>query len=114
MDPSNNVADLRTFLGMVQFLSRFVPDLATLAADLWALTKTTSEFVWSPEHDAALDRIKKAIASPKVSRNSTMWFHIADEKFCFVPSKWFGLIYVCSHMIKNTQCFISRKSIQNN
>ncbi|CAB4041510.1 Hypothetical predicted protein [Paramuricea clavata] len=65
MDPSNNVADLRTFLGMVQFLSRFVPDLATLAADLWALTKTTSEFVWSPEHDAAVDRMKKAITSPK-------------------------------------------------
>ena len=35
-----------------------------------------------------------------VSRNSMMWFHIADEKFCFVPSKWFRLIYVCSHMIK--------------
>ncbi|CAB3990866.1 Hypothetical predicted protein [Paramuricea clavata] len=65
MDSSNNVADLRTFLGMVQFLSRFVPDLATLAANLWALTKTTSEFVWSPEHDIAVDRIKKAITSPK-------------------------------------------------
>jgi hypothetical protein len=60
MDPSNNVADLRTFLGMVQFLSRFVPDLATFAADLWALTKTTS-----PEHDIAVDRIKNAITSPK-------------------------------------------------
>ena len=49
-----------------------------------------------------------------VSRNSMMWFHIADEKFCFIPSKWFCLIYVCSQMIKNTQCFISRKSMQNN
>ena len=48
---------------MVQFLSRFVPGLATLAADLWVLT--TSEFVWSPEHQTAVERIKKEITSPK-------------------------------------------------
>ena len=65
MGPLSNVADLRTFLGMVQFLSRFVPDLATLAVDLWELTKTTSEFIWSPEHETAVDRIKKAIIAPR-------------------------------------------------
>ena len=64
MDPSSNVDDLRSFLGMVQFLSRFIPGLATLAANLWALTKTTSEFVWSPEHQIAVDKIKKAIITP--------------------------------------------------
>lgn len=65
MDPSSNITDLRTFLGMVQFLSRFIPDLTTMAADLWALTKSTSEFVWSPEHQLAVYRIKKAITAPK-------------------------------------------------
>ena len=50
---------------MVQFLSRFAPDLATLAANLWALTKTTSEFIWSPEHDTAVNRIEEAITVPK-------------------------------------------------
>ena len=34
MDPSPNLADLQTFLGMVQFLSRFVPQLASLSACL--------------------------------------------------------------------------------
>ena len=29
MDPSPSLADLQTFLGMVQFLSRFVPQLAS-------------------------------------------------------------------------------------
>ena len=50
MDPSNNVADLRTFLGMVQFLSRFVPDLATLAADLvnlFGVLSTISRWIGS-------------------------------------------------------------------
>ena len=49
---------------VVQFPSRFIPDLASMAVNLWALTKKTSEFVWSPEHQSALDRIKKAIMAP--------------------------------------------------
>ena len=49
---------------MVQFPSRFIPDLASMAANLRALTKKTREFVWSPEHQSALDCIKKAIMAP--------------------------------------------------
>ena len=64
MDPSTSLADLQTFLGMVQFLSRFIHNLASIAASLWGLTKKTSEFVWSPEHQSAVDCIKKAIMSP--------------------------------------------------
>ena len=64
MDLSTSLANLQTFLGMVQFLSRFIPDLASMAANLWVLTKKTREFVWSPEHQSALDCIKKAIMAP--------------------------------------------------
>ena len=64
MDPSTSLADLQSFLGMVQFLSRFVPNLASIAANLRALTKKTSDFVWSPEHQSSVDRIKKAIVAP--------------------------------------------------
>ena len=49
---------------MVQFLSPFIPNLASIAANLWALTKKTSDFVWSPEHQSAVDRIKKTIVAP--------------------------------------------------
>ena len=34
MDPSTSLADLQSFLGMVQFLSRFIPNLASIAANL--------------------------------------------------------------------------------
>ena len=43
MDPSTCLADLQTFLGMTQFLSRFVPNLASVSAILWDLTKKSSE-----------------------------------------------------------------------
>ena len=65
MDPSSSLTDLQTFLGMVQFVSRFIPNLATAAADLWGLTKQTSDFIWGPEHQSAVDRIKQLITAPK-------------------------------------------------
>ena len=61
MDPSTSLADLQTFLGMVQFLSCFIPNLA---ASLWVLTKKTSEFIWIPKHQSAINCIKKAIVAP--------------------------------------------------
>ena len=63
MDPSPSLADLQTFLGMVQFLSRFVPQLASLSACLWDLTKKDSEFQWGPEHQLAVDKVKQAVTS---------------------------------------------------
>ena len=64
MDPSTSLGDLQTFLGMTQFFSRFLPNLASLAANLWNLTKQSSEFQWAPEHQSAVDNIKKAVTSP--------------------------------------------------
>jgi hypothetical protein len=61
MDPSTSLTDLQTFLGMVQFLSGFIPNLASESAVLWDLTKKSSESQWNPEHQAAVSKIKKLI-----------------------------------------------------
>jgi hypothetical protein len=44
MDPSASLTDLKTFLGIVQFFSRFIPNLASESAVLWDLTNKSSEF----------------------------------------------------------------------
>ncbi|XP_048583273.1 uncharacterized protein LOC125562956 [Nematostella vectensis] len=64
MDPSTSVQDLQSFLGAVQYLSRFIPNLASSSAPLPDLTKSGSEFVWSPEHQTSVNSIKQAIAAP--------------------------------------------------
>ncbi|KAK3703408.1 hypothetical protein QZH41_003904 [Actinostola sp. cb2023] len=64
LDPSSLLPDLQSFLGATQYLSRFIPHMASVAAPLWDLVKKSSEFVWSPEHQAAVDKIKQAIAAP--------------------------------------------------
>ena len=63
MDPSSNLVDLQSFLGMTQFLSRFVPHLASLSANLWDLNKKSSDFQWGPEQQSAVNNIKHAINS---------------------------------------------------
>ena len=64
MDPSTSLPDLQTFLGMVQYLGRYIPNLASVSAVLWDLTKSANEFQWNPEHQQAADRVKKLITSP--------------------------------------------------
>ena len=64
MDPTTSLNDLQTFLFLVQFLSRFIPNLASVAAVLWDLTKSSSEFQWNPEHREAVAEIKRMISSP--------------------------------------------------
>ena len=51
---------------MVIFLSCFIPNLANPVADLWGLTKKTNEFIWEPEHQFIVDRVKQLITAPTV------------------------------------------------
>ena len=56
MDLSTSLVTLQEFLRIVQ--------LAFTGAHLWGLTKKISEFVWSTEHQSAVDCIKKVITTP--------------------------------------------------
>ena len=48
---------------MVQSLSHLITNLATAAAEVWELTKTTRKFIWGPEHQYATDQIKQVITA---------------------------------------------------
>ena len=49
MTPPINAQELPSFLGMVNYLSRYTPDLATTTAPLRDLTKKDVIFVWTSE-----------------------------------------------------------------
>ena len=87
MDPSGSLADLQSFLGMTQFLSRFVPNLASISSSLWDLTKESSDFQLVPEHQSAVDRIKDAITSA----GSLQYFHSAKPVTIQVDASLCGL-----------------------
>ena len=58
-----NAAEVRSFLGLVNFTARFIPDLATVSAPLRQLTKSGEPFVWGPEQQQSFDELKKRLSS---------------------------------------------------
>ena len=58
-----NVSELRGFLGLVQYVVRYVPDLATVAAPLRELTKGSVEFHWGPDQERSFKKIQQLMSS---------------------------------------------------
>ena len=63
MTPPTNAQELQSFLGMVNYLSQYTPDLSTTTAPLRDLTKKDIIFVWGREHQKAFDNVKKAVTA---------------------------------------------------
>ena len=55
------VADVQRFLGLVNYLLRFIPNLATLHKPLQDMCKSNVLFHWSPNTEQAFQNIKNAI-----------------------------------------------------
>lgn len=65
-EPSSK-KDLQSFLGLVNFVSRFIPHFSTITAPLRALLKKNAIFRWLPIHQKAFDTLKKMVANMKAS-----------------------------------------------
>ena len=62
MPQPDNPQAIRRFLGMANFVSRFVPNMSKLSAPLRALTENGIEWTWSSTQTKAFEDVKKAIA----------------------------------------------------
>jgi len=65
--PTDHKALLR-FLGMVTFLSSWLPRLADMHKPLTALLKDDAEWTWTAAHQQAVDDIKNAVTNMPVLR----------------------------------------------
>ena len=52
-------SEVRSFLGLVNFCSRFIPDLATTAEPLKRLTRKNVAFSWENDQKIAFERVKE-------------------------------------------------------
>ncbi|XP_052746964.1 uncharacterized protein LOC128199832 [Bicyclus anynana] len=64
-DPSDRKA-LERFLGMVNYLSKFIPNYSESVAVLRGLLKKDTEWVWYPKHSEAIENLKKKLSSAPV------------------------------------------------
>ena len=69
MPPPENQTQLQQFLGMVTYLSPFIPSLSTHIAPLWELLKKDSEFMWNTNYQEAFNQIKQLVC-----KDTTLWY----------------------------------------
>ena len=69
MPPPDNKQQLQHFLGMVTYLSPFLPSLSTHTAPLRKLLKKESEFMWNPTYQEVFNQIKKVVC-----KDTTLWY----------------------------------------
>ena len=56
------VTELHSFLGLVNYLCKFIPYLSDLRQPLQELLKSKNEFYWTQVHEMAFNQLKEAIA----------------------------------------------------
>ena len=68
MPTPTNVKSLQQLLGMVQYLSKFLPQLSTITEPLCQLGHRDTEWKWSTIHDSAVHKVKDLICKAPVLR----------------------------------------------
>lgn len=58
----SSVEEVRSFLGLVNFVGKFIPNLATITEPLRLLTKKNTAFIWSQEHEFSFQKLKNSLA----------------------------------------------------
>lgn len=66
MPAPTDAKGVQRFIGLVNYLSKFVPHFSNLTEPLRNIQKSDSDFVWSPSCQDAFDRIKQKIISAPV------------------------------------------------
>lgn len=73
-EPSSK-EEVRSFLGLVNYMGKFVPDLATVTEPLRKLTKQQQRFVWEREQADAFAKLKECLSDP-----STLGYFDVDDR----------------------------------
>ncbi|CAI7731485.1 unnamed protein product, partial [Closterium sp. NIES-54] len=67
-NPPTNITELQSFLGFVNYVRRFVPDMAHLTAPLMDLLRKGVTFTWGEKEHAAFSTLKTVLCSLPVLR----------------------------------------------
>lgn len=61
----SKLSELQSFLGLVGYYRRFIPNFSTISAPLTNLTKKDVQFIWGPEQETSFEELKrKMITAP--------------------------------------------------
>ena len=92
-----NLSELRSFLGIVNYYNRFLPNLSTKLTPLYALLSKQAKWHWSPQQDEAFHLAKKAL------QKDSLVVHFDESKPVLLAcdASQYGLGAVLSHIMDN-------------
>lgn len=61
-----NTSEVRSYIGMVNFISRFIPNFSTTMAPISKLLSNDTPFEWGAEQDDSFDKILQEIRDPRI------------------------------------------------
>ncbi|XP_003738321.3 uncharacterized protein K02A2.6-like [Galendromus occidentalis] len=61
-----NISEVRSLLGLINYYGRFVDRLHRYKAVFEALLRKDTKFLWSPAHDQAFEKVKDVLSGPLV------------------------------------------------
>lgn len=61
-----NVSELRSYIGLLTYYNKFLPNMASLLAPLYDLLSKDSRWVWGPKQQEAFDKSKLALQQAKM------------------------------------------------
>lgn len=62
----SNVSEVKSFMGLVTYYSKFVPNLAKLAHPLYKFLEKDQKWIWAHEQNQAVNDIKAVILSKNI------------------------------------------------
>lgn len=99
--------ELRSFLGLINYLGKFIPNLSTMTAPLRELLKKDTKFKWEQTHFEAFEQIKREVSDPR----NLGYYSPYDETILIADASPVGLGAVLLQ-VKNGKkrviCYISK------
>ncbi|KMQ85223.1 reverse transcriptase, partial [Lasius niger] len=87
-----NPKELASFLGLITYYARFLPNRAEMLKPLYECTKCES-FVWSDECEKAFKGVKGVLASEKILAH----YHVNEELVLACDASGYDLSAILSH-----------------
>lgn len=75
-------SELKSFLGLASYVSKFIPKFSDLTDDLWKIAQEET-FAWEEIHDKAFEAVKNAIMNCTTSQG---FFSTKDETFLYTDA----------------------------
>ena len=109
METPKSVSELRRFLGMVNQLGKFSPNIAELSKPLQELLSAKKAWLWTPTQDKDFTNLKKDLTTPNIltmydpsalvltQPSLPMALSMALEQFCYGKSKASGILLHTLH-----------------